>query len=329
MKWLIVLFLFITALSFGQTPPLTLGSVGSVASASCPGGVGFIGSDTCFTASVTCPGTTSLGFTYSVQNPAGTVKGTIVYFAAGQATTISGELIDTIQSALVAGGYQVIKFIYGSSWWNTGSTANLLNAACRGATIGVYFYSSVHVSGLFNVIGNSAGSAAVGYWLAWYGGSSFIHFVELLNGPVFSDLSQGCQFPNASNVTVIPTSGSSWSAQVYYGGGDPGSVSTATGITCLNSGGTTGAQNTAWKAQSITAPNWITTYSNTIITAYVCNSNLNNSEGQGYLFYSQLTTPYLLTPISGCTGGEDITDGTTPKGIAGTTAVLNDMLQDP
>jgi len=315
--------------AYSQTPPLALGSVSSVAGASCPGGVGFLGADTCFTANVSCTGVPNLGVTYSVQNP--TVKrfGTVVYFATGQGTTLSGQVIGTFQPSLVAAGYQVVKFIWASSWWNAATTPNLLTSACLPATLGNYFHTSIYTSGFFNVLGNSAGSAAVGYWLAWYGGASVLHFVELMNGPVFSDLSQGCQFPQAPNVTIMPTYGVPWSGSVYYQGGDPSSLTTATGIQCLNPSGTTGTQNTAWKAQSITAPGWISSYPNVTIASWVCNSNLNNSEGQAWLFYSALTSPYRLTPVSGCTGAEDITDGTTPAGINGGTAVLNDMLQDP
>jgi hypothetical protein len=323
------LVLFLVPLAKAQTPPLALGSVSSVASASCPGSVGFLGGDTCLTANVSCTGVPNLGVTYSYQNPSGKVKGTVVYFAAGQGTTMSGEVIDTFQPTLVAAGWQVVKFIWASSWWNAATTPNLLMSACLPATLGNYFHTSVYTSGLFNALGNSAGSSAIGYWLAWYGGASLLHFVELMNGPVFSDISQGCQFPKAPNVTVIPTYGSPWSATVYYQGGDPSSLSTATGITCLNASGTTGTQNAAWLAQSITASGWISSYPNVTIASWVCNSNLNNSEGQAWIFFRAMTSPYRLTAVSGCTGPEDIADGTTPAGINGATAVLNDMLQDP
>src|SRR5208282_4513681 len=43
--------------------------------------------------------------------------------------------------------------------------------------------------------GFSAGSSAVAYALAWYGAGSYLDNAELLSGPVFSDIQQGCEYP--------------------------------------------------------------------------------------------------------------------------------------
>jgi len=42
-------------------------------------------------------------------------------------------------------------------------------------------------------LGDSAGSAAVAYSLAYYNAGSYFDNVELLSGPVLSDIEQGCQ----------------------------------------------------------------------------------------------------------------------------------------
>ncbi len=53
--------------------------------------------------------------------------------------------------------------------------------------------------------GDSAGSAAVVYSMTYYGAASYLYNVELISGPVLSDIKQGCQEPAPNDpVTVCP-----------------------------------------------------------------------------------------------------------------------------
>ena len=167
----------------------------------------------------------------------------------------------------------------------------------------------------------------MGYWLAWYGGGNLIDNVEFDSGPVYSDIEQGCEVPDANPVTIIPTDGAPWTDTLYYRAGAQNTNTTETGYTCQpTKGNTTAAANTAWLAQSAIQPGWISSYPNTHLAGWVCNNAQNNSAGEAWLFFSQIASPFSLTAISGCAGSEGVDSGTTPEGVLGSAAITNDTL---
>jgi hypothetical protein len=113
-----------------------------------------------------------------------------------QATTI---LWSTYPSGFKP-GYSRRKGLDPSS---NGSGGSILSAACRPATFLNYINSSpFHSKGSMCAQGASAGSGAIGYSMAWYGAASYLKNVELIVGPVFSEIDQGCANPNAATPTI-------------------------------------------------------------------------------------------------------------------------------
>jgi len=175
---------------------------------------------TCYSGVVTgCTGADDLQFTFSYDAPASPV-GVIVLFSGGGGTSASAypgaEL--TYAQDYFNDGYAVVQVAWAWDWEDTtipsgytgggsssSQTPNIQAAACRPATFLNYINNTakVHPSGTpLCAQGASAGSGAVGYSMAWYNGASILKNVELLSGPVFSNIEQGCVVPHASTQTI-------------------------------------------------------------------------------------------------------------------------------
>lgn len=298
-----------------------IGSVSQQESVACA--VGFAPGAACTQAVVSCPGVTDLTFTYGVT--AGTGAGTVLIFNGAAGVLAGGK---TYIVSWKNAGFTGIQVTWSTDWQDTGySSKNILTAACRIGAVGNYLYSNYFTGGGFGVLGGSAGAGAVGYWLGWYGGYSVLDNVEVASGPVYADIDQGCEVPEAGSVTIIPTDGTPWSDTLNFRQGQQNGVSTETGYTCQPSkGSTSGTTDAAWLAQSIVQPGWINAYTQTSVAGWVCNNSLNNSEAEAWLFFEGLTTPYALTAISQCPDSETVDNGYTPQGVLGSTAITNDMI---
>jgi hypothetical protein len=182
------------------------------------------------------------GFFYGIAPPAVNSKplGTIVMLSGKGGSTIPPSFLPYVQ-AYTAAGYQVIEAVWGGTitsgqdWesvnTNGGSnTPNILNAACRPASLLNWIRNGSNTTQVGNglwgtygggmcVQGNSGGSGGVGYALAWYyagvggapvWGKGYLDKAVLENGPVFSDIRQGCEFTNGTNSqsTYICSNGS-------------------------------------------------------------------------------------------------------------------------
>jgi hypothetical protein len=170
--------------------------------------------------------------------------------------------------------------------------------------------------------GFSAGSAQIAYSLAYYGAGSYLDNVELISGPVFSDIMQGCQEgPQANPVNVCPVSNNipqygcrlgsppypSWSIYPTYVPGQNTEVADWTDDnSCALAGSTsTGTSLTAWLNQSIVdqstgqvgqgaIPTF--TYTATGMSAWLCRSvynpnSINCSTGYQYQYCPNNTSP--------------------------------------
>jgi len=276
----------------------------------------------CHFASVSCPNTADLGLTYAYLNPAAMspplvsqAKGVVVlHGGSGGTTPESFALTDAYFKA----GYEIVQIAWDDDWEMTQDpfstiTANIQNAACRPATFFNWVftnlfpsvYSANQQAGMC-ALGDSAGSAAVAYSLAYYGAGAWFDNVELLSGPVLSDIKQGCGVgPNlgANNpVTVcgqtnyqggqygcqLGTSGSTWTLGPEY---LPGAISAVAKWTndnsCANTypTNTSGSSNAAWLAQSIVdqssggaGQGAVATfnYPNTAMSGWLCRSVVSN-----------------------------------------------------
>jgi hypothetical protein len=191
--------------------------------------------------------------------------------------------------------------------------------------------------------GFSAGSAAVAYSLAYYG--AVLDNVELISGPVLSDIEQGCEVPLPPTLTLVcppgqagcnlGPGGSDWTASPSFVEMDLGFLRSWTNdSSCVNTSATSPTSNAAWLAQSIVdqstggagqgaVPTF--TYS-TAMTAWLCRSLQNpssicngsdymhcpnNSASQGEIFYSQITSAnapphYKIYAVDLCNGPEGV-----------------------
>ena len=160
----------------------------------------FLPGMTCWDAAITCPNTQSIGITYGYSFPSGSNLGTIVMFSGGAGTSPSEYADDNVAYATIyQTNYVIVQVEYDSAWEDpTNSTGGkILDAACRPATFLNWVNNSsyLHGTGAMCAQGSSAGSAAIAYSLAWYGASSYLTNVELLSGPVLSEIDQGCILP--------------------------------------------------------------------------------------------------------------------------------------
>lgn len=317
LRKLLLLIFALTIPGFGQLP---LGTITNVKSVPCSSG--FAAGSVCQSMTVhACPNTNDLSVTIGVLNgqPG---KPAIILFSGGSGTQATGG---QFASYYHSAGFTVVDTAWvGQGWEWTGQTPDILAGACRVATLRSYVHNNYGSDGLCEQ-GTSAGSGAIAYDLAHYGGSNQIDAVELLSGPVFSRIDLGCEVPNVSPARVLPTDGQSYTAIVDYVYPNTQLVSTETGQTCNPPGSTTPAEDNDWLAQSILNGNQITDYPQTSVSGWECDNNLNNSEGQGWLFFQAVTSPYSLTRISGCAGSEGVGAGKTPQGLEGATAIEQDM----
>lgn len=324
---------------------------------------------TCVSAAITsCSGVDPLNFTYGQIIPSGTVKGVIVYFDGGDDTTavVEGPEEDMLQYYFDQ-NYAVVEIQWSSAWEET-SAANIQNAACRPATFLNYVYQNIYVPIANNVNnlnpgmcaqGYSAGSASIAYALAYYGAGGYLDAVELISGPVLSDLKQGCE-QNPQPVTVCPAgqygcqlgTDQPWTLPPSYVGKDVHYINSWTGSnTC-----TTGS-NPSWLAESIVDQNaGLTptfTYPTTAMSGWLCRSVQNpnpncatnynydncpnNSSTQGEIYYQNFTSSnhppiYKVYSVDNCFNPEGAPQGSvsalsTAQIIApGAQSIQNDMV---
>jgi hypothetical protein len=322
----------------GSAPLGTIDKKSITRLGSCP--VGFDSGMTCYRGVVkNCESTVDLGFTYGVENPTQARLGTVVLLDGGGGTTPYSN--PDFAKKYLANGYQIVYVAWDTAWeFTNGSTGNSIkNAACRPATFLNYVYQNVHNRGGFCAQGLSAGSAAAAYSLAWYGSSSYLDNVELLSGPVFGDINQGCRVPNSPVVDVCESSaldcnGEPWPDNPSYVSIDIALVARWSGQpSCNGSNFTSASANAAWKAMSIVdgTDNPSFRYPQTSLGGWLCSNAQNNTAAQGDFFYQQFTTSqqtagFSVTRIDNCAGAEGVSQGTTPQGKLGRDAITEHMI---
>lgn len=333
-----------------------------------------------------CPNAQDLDFTYGYLSPsgiiAGNVKGVIVYFEGGDGTQplangspMAGAMVEYYFEQ----GYEIVEIAWSSAWEATnnpfpsGTYGNIHDAACRPATFLSYVDTNIYqpvfqansAAGMC-AHGVSAGSTQILYSMAFYGAGSYLDNVELISGPVFSDIEQGCEEPPPNPITVCPAgqygcelgSGSSWSLSPTYLAGNAQSVGSWTNDNscALPNTTTTSSSNSRWLQQSIVdggAYNPTFNYPNTAMAAWLCRSvqnpnNVdcatnydgkvcpNNSSPQAQIFYSQITSSnsppvFKVVAVDQCVSSEGSPDGNvgSPTGPPGQIAIEQDMAGAP
>ena len=330
---------------------------------------GWIPGTTCQNATVTNCSADDVNFTFGYEpQTQGAYAGTILFFSSGGGEAPGDDDLQptTFGPYYLQNGYEIVQVAWTEGPWESteGATGtNILAAACRPATFINWAYSNPLLfqgtaknKAGYCAQGASAGSAQIAYSLAWYGSGSYLDKVELLSGPVLSDLEQGCEVnqsgQGASPITVCPTTETAchlggiqpWSLTPEYIDGYAQGPRAWTGDSkCAGHTPTSQAEDTAWFNQSIDAlvpGNSVNNLGNTDITAWICASvasgtgSMNNSSSQGQLFYTFIgqggNGPLDIFPVTNCFDSEGVTGSNSnvpaEANQNGLTAIEGDML---
>jgi hypothetical protein len=160
---------------------------------------------TCYNVALTCPGVADQTVGVKVNNPSGT-KGTVTFMVGGgghqwydQNFKFGTTAVDMVAQA----GFTTAQIsFYGTpvgfppsgtfAGWLTGP-GGVRALSCRFATVEMWVRDHIHQANApFCHTGNSAGSAAPFYALAYYGFDAYYNFVELSSGPPFTRIDHGC-----------------------------------------------------------------------------------------------------------------------------------------
>jgi hypothetical protein len=331
-----------------QTSTLPLGTVSDVNRLpGCP--YDHASGATCYSGTVSCPNTVNIGFTYADILPGGTPRGTIVLLSGGLGTKLGMEA--QYAPVYVAAGFETVLVTWDQAWEITGTTPSSKVAACRPATLLNFLHQTVYRRGGMCAQGSSAGSAAVAYSLAEYGAGKYLDNVELLSGPVLSDIAEGCN--GQSRAMMVCASGCNtgrppqggWSDSPQYDAGARHWIDSWSGVSGANAcvtGDASKVQSDAWKRMSIVDGMDDSTfhYPQTAMAGWVCSDTSvhctgwqcqNNSAAQGVLFYQNITdpvAPFTVHRINRCFGSEGVSVGYMPPPNESQTAfdaIVSDM----
>lgn len=365
-----------------QYGSLPIGTVQNVLSANCPGSGWYSytsGNNTtymnCFSATVTnCASVSNLSFTYGFLDPANLVPGVtqergVIVLLSGQGGTSPAPDPVGVNNGDISfldyyfrQGYEVVELAWTFDWEYLiippppSSYGNIQAAACRPATFLNYIFNQLYLP-IYNshstagmcAHGFSAGSAAVAYSMAYYkppaNGQWWLDNVELLSGPVFSDIKQGCHVPAVPKVTVCGTQNgqNQWGCQLggdqpwqfppeYLSPSDSWVQGWTDDMTCAGSQNTTSSSDSSWLQQSIVddgTNNPVFSYPHTAMAGWLCRNVVNKnhvncatnfdwqdceneSSPQGELFYAAITangaqpSNYAVYSVDGCDGAEGV-----------------------
>ncbi|MFZ0321209.1 MAG: hypothetical protein WAL56_18945 [Candidatus Sulfotelmatobacter sp.] len=319
MKIPIIIALLFAGAAIGRAQTLPMGSITNPTSVSCT--TNFYPHSACTSVTVLCPNVADIQATYSYVGPNGSKVGVVVLVNGAEDLTPGGT---HYAGAYLDYDFAVEQIEFATAWEVTGETPNLKNAACRIATLLSYMQHATRAFP-FGVHAGSAGAGAVGYALAWYGLTP--QAVELTSGPSFSNIETGCEVPRPPHLLVVPTNGSSWTDLLDYNEvNTEANMQAWTGNpTCAGTEFTSHPSDAAWAAMSVVYTGAKNYFPNMAISGWVCNNEANNSASQTYEFFEQITSPWSLTAMSGCSGAEDVDFATTPQGVQGVVAIPADM----
>jgi hypothetical protein len=242
--------------------------------------------------------------------------------AKGGTTTLPGVYANEAPFDLFHFGFQVVQFGWDSSWQAGSSVGSLKQAACREATFLNYVYTQFYQTNVNNsptagmcAHSQSGGAAGLAFAFTFYGASNYIDKAVYVSGPHYSDMVQGCSVPNASDVTVCQSENGvypmgcnslseSWTDPPEYTGGAAAQLTQqlADNPACNDPTHTYTAQDNAnLTATSLLdgTPDANFNYPHTAVTAWECDDDYyweNPSEGQGWLYFSQLRDPSQVAP---------------------------------
>lgn len=195
----------------------TLGTLGTAAGASTAcsavNGTSGVSGATCYVVTVSnCPGVADQDVWVKVNNPSGT-QGTVTFLTGGGGTPWYDEQFvfgTNVVNNVVQAGFTTAQINFGAeptgfpvggtqAGWLTGA-GGVRALSCRFSTASKWIYDHIRQPGApFCHTGNSAGSAAPAYSLAYHGFDAYYNYLELTSGPPFTRIDKGCicQPPNS------------------------------------------------------------------------------------------------------------------------------------
>ena len=361
----ISLLLLVLSAAFGVAPhahaqTLALGSVTILGNDPYPctlarNGSKFYPGMNCFDAKLSCPSVADINLTFGWTGPS-SPRGTIVFFSGGtgESPTENDDDIPTYAASYVS-TFEIVYLEWTGSPWedpsSDGSGGNILAAACRPATFLNYINTSGFHQGAMCAQGASAGSAAIAYSMAWYGAASYLTDVQLISGPVLSEIDQGCTHPNASTPTLCASgttycshATASWMDRIIYVPYYNMGVSNWSGLPNCATSNVDPANYPKWAAMSIvdgstTGATPTFSYPNVAKHGWLCQSYSsctmpscpNNSASEGKYFYDAISrtgdTNLTVTGVTMCAGAEGVAQGTDPDTLLpAPRAIQNNMV---
>jgi hypothetical protein len=152
---------------------------------------------------VSCSGIADFTTNLKVNTPTGTPAGTVIFGTGTGGTSLYDSTwtygSNVVQDVLNA-GFTTVQVVFGglsnnsTNGWLTGP-GGIRRLACRYATAAGWVYTNIHKSNTsapFCGTGNSGGSAAIAYSVAYYGLDSIFSFVESTSGPPLTRVDYGC-----------------------------------------------------------------------------------------------------------------------------------------
>jgi hypothetical protein len=325
----------------------------------------FLTNMTCQNATVSnCAGAADLNLTYGWIGPL-TPTGTIVLFSGGSGTapTEDGDNIP-LYAPGYATNYEVVEFEWDSTPWEDPSSPNggsFLTAACRPATFLNFVNSAASGLNPTNATcaqGESMGTAAITYSMAWYG-QNYLKAVELIAGPPVSEMDIGCN-PSSGTATLCgagttycspATALNPWTDRESYPPAHASDLSNWSGLPGCSTSGITQAELQQYAAMSIVDgsfqdyhPNF--NYKPTPVHGYLCTDSYqqnsctglncpNNTSAEAGFFYNAVSAAeggvqnYNLLEVTGtlsCAGAEGVDQGTDPDlGGMESTRIMTEM----
>jgi hypothetical protein len=177
-----------------------LGTVSSVSSVSCQGGMK---NGVCQQMTVSCLGVPDVQAYVKTNSPTGTSKGTVTYNTGTDGNGLYDSIFTygstAVQNVLNA-GFTTVQIDWGTPFNSTqpngwvGGTGGVLAAACRYATITQWIYDNIqaNTSLPYCATGNSGGAGALAYALSQYPTSNILSMAEVTSGPPTGRLDWGC-----------------------------------------------------------------------------------------------------------------------------------------
>lgn len=149
----------------------------------------------CTTFTVTIPEGYPITGSLDVRTPNGTINAVDVFFSGSQGTSLWGAgpfPIEPFFQSLLSSGHQIVQVKWNTPWLAspTGVQTGQVALACRPATL-IKWIHDHYPAPKFNLIGTSAGSAALTYALADYG--IVADKVVIDSGPPFMELRKACE----------------------------------------------------------------------------------------------------------------------------------------